>query len=871
MEFDEEEDPVALFMSLDDWQDCSSQSSTETFMVGFVIANIVGLRYYSGTITGRELVGLVREPLNVHDQNAIKVLNTRSLQVGHIERSVASVLSPLIDSRKITVEGIVANSRSSGNKFKIPCQIHIFAKFEDFESVKSVISRGGLVLISEMDPSFGLSEAMVVKEKNRKSGLKSLDEIFKLVDDNVNKKGKLGALKPPKEVIKSNLFVHQKEGLWWLMNRENSGELPPFWEEKDGEFMNVLTNYHTDKRPQPLRGGILADDMGLGKTLTLLSLIAFDKVDTSATLCRDNVGEHICELDDESTVLSAKKAKRGRPSTKAPLGQKKHKTEKGLFDSNVKGKSVCVTDKSSSVLGVKTTLIVCPPAVFSTWITQLEEHTQRGSFKVYMYYGERTKEVEELKKHDIVLTTYSTLASEDSWEDSPVKMIEWWRVILDEAHVIKNVNAQQTQAVTNLKAKRRWVVTGTPIQNGSFDLFSLMAFLRFEPFSIKNYWQSLVQRPLAHGDKKGLSRLQVLMATISLRRTKDKSLVGLPSKTVETCYIELVGEERELYDQMEAEAKGVLQGFINAGSLTCNYSTVLCIILRLRQICNHLALCPSDLRSLLPSNSIEDVSNNPELLKKVVAVLQDGEDFDCPICISPPTDAVITRCAHIFCRACILKTLQRTKPSCPLCRRSLSTSDLFSAPPESSQTENIEISSSGTHSKVSALMRLLIEARGEDPTAKSVIFSQFQRMLILLEEPLKEAGFKILRLDGSMNAKKRAQVIKEFGVPGPDGPTVLLASLKASGAGINLAVASKVYLFEPWWNPAVEEQAMDRVHRIGQKQNVTVVRLIARNSIEERILEMQERKKKLAREAFGKRGAKAREVSVDDLRALMSL
>ncbi|EEF27189.1 helicase, putative [Ricinus communis] len=506
MESQEDQDPVALFMSLDDWQeDLSSQSLSETFLVGFVIANIVGVRYYSGTITGRELVGLVREPLNPHDQNAIKVLNARSLQVGHIERSVASVLSPLIDSQKITVEGIVANSRSNSNKFKIPCQIHIFARFEDFERVKSEITRGGLVLITEIDASFGLSEAMVVKEKNKKSGFKSVDEIFKLVDDNVNKKGKLGTLEPPKEVIKSELFLHQKEGLWWLMNRENSNELPPFWEEKDGKYGNVLTNYHTDNRPEPLRGGILADDMGLGKTLTLLSLIAFDKVDSSLNI---NVGEQMCKVDEEVSLFSDTKGKRGRVSKKVTAGRKRRKIDGTLLGSNAKGKAVSIIDKSSSVSGAKPTLIVCPPVVFSTWITQLEDHTVGGSLKVYIYHGERTKEAEELKRQDIVLTTYSTLASEDSWEDSPVKMVEWWRVILDEAHVIKNANAQQSRAVTNLNAKRRWVVTGTPIQNGSFDLFSLMAFLRFEPFSIKNYWQSLVQRPLAQGDKKGLSRLQ---------------------------------------------------------------------------------------------------------------------------------------------------------------------------------------------------------------------------------------------------------------------------------------------------------------------------------------------------------------------------
>lgn len=144
-------------------------------------------------------------------------------------------------------------------------------------------------------------------------------------------------------------------------------------------------------------------------------------------------------------------------------------------------------------------------------------------------------------------------------------------------------------------------------------------------------------------------------------------------------------------------------------------------------------------------------------------------------------------------------------------------------------------------------------------------------MLILLEEPLEAAGFKLLHLDGSMNAKKRAQVIEEFGNPGPGGPTVLLASLKASGAGINLTAASRVFLLEPWWNPAVEEQAMDRVHRIGQKEDVKIVRLIVRNSIEERILELQDRKKKLAREAFKRKGKDQREVSTDDLCILMSL
>ncbi|PON67600.1 Cdk-activating kinase assembly factor [Parasponia andersonii] len=844
----------------------SLSSSSETYMLGFVIANIVGIQYYSGTISGREMVGLVREPLNPYDSNAIKVLNTRMVQVGHIERVVAAILAPLIDSNVISVEGIVPKKRASGNRFRIPCQIHIFAKIEAFPSLQSAISRSGLQLISDTDVSFTLSEAMVVEEKKRKRGLKSLDKIFKLVDEGLSKKAKLQALEPPQEAIKSELFLHQKEGLWWLAQRENSGELPPFWEEKSGCYFNVLTNYETDTRPEPMRGGIFADDMGLGKTLTLLSLVAFDKYpsslpfSTGSGIGNVNEGYEFGEEVQEVFASGAKKGKRGRTSKKIAGSRKKRKIE----DTNL------VFDESSCS---KTTLIVCPPSVFSTWITQLGDHTRPGSFKVYMYYGERTNNAEELKKYDIVLTTYSTLATENSWSNSPLKEVNWWRVILDEAHMIKNSNALQSRAVCDLKANRRWVVTGTPIQNDSFDLFSLMAFLRFEPFSVKSYWQSLVQRPLAQGNEKGLSRLQVLMATISLRRTKDRGLIGLPQKTVETCYLELSREEREVYDQMEKVAKNVLQGYIDAGSPVCNYTTVLSTILRLRQICTDLALCPSDIKSLLPSNNIEDVSNNPELLKKIVEVLQDGEDIDCPICISPPTDMVITRCGHIFCHACILKTLKHTKSSCPLCRHPITTSDLFSAPPTSSDAEN-EASSSRLilSSKVSALLKLLVASREQNSATKSVVFSQFRKMLILLEKPLKEAGFKILRLDGSMNAKRRAKVIDEFGVTEKGGPTILLASLKASGTGINLTAASRVYFLEPWWNPAVEEQAMDRVHRIGQKEDVKIVRLIARNSIEERVIELQERKRKLAKEAFGRRGStNRREIGIDDLRSLVSL
>ena len=171
--------------------------------------------------------------------------------------------------------------------------------------------------------------------------------------------------------------------------------------------------------------------------------------------------------------------------------------------------SMRMAEESSCPLVAKKTLVVCPSAVCSTWENQLQEHTQKGSLKLYKYSGDsRTKDAEELMKYDIVLTTYSTLVAGGC---EPLMKIEWWRVILDEAHVItKKANEMQSQELIKLTARRKWAVTGSPIQNGSFDLSSLMKFLRLHPLSTEYYWQNLLQKHLANGDEKGFFLLQVI-------------------------------------------------------------------------------------------------------------------------------------------------------------------------------------------------------------------------------------------------------------------------------------------------------------------------------------------------------------------------
>ncbi|CAJ1915809.1 unnamed protein product [Sphenostylis stenocarpa] len=807
----------------------SGSSSSDKFLLGFIMANIVGGPHYDDTLRGRTLVLLLREPYNFHDPNAIQVLNIHAHPVGYIERGVAAVLSPLIDDNLITIEAIVPDARKT---YRIPCQIHIFARLHDFDAVKVAISRSSLRLITESEAAFTLSDSAAVKATRAETKSKSVDAIFDLLNTNLaNKNRAVDILEPPRSIIRTKLLPHQKEGLAWLVRRENADDMPPFWEENNGKFVNSLTAYQTDTRPEPLRGGIFADEMGLGKTLTLLSLIAFDKM---------------------SQMGFSKKSRSDRKSV--TLG-KRPKNE----------------DECSLRTGMKTnaTLVVCPPSVMSSWITQLEDHTVPGALKTYLYYGERrAKDTEELKKHDLVLTTYTTLSNESG--SMPGKQMEWRRIILDEAHTIKNFSAKLSMVVSGLNAKYRWAVTGTPIQSGCIDLFSIMVFLRFDPFSERKYWRRLVQRPLNQGKEKGLTRLQVLMEAIALRRTKDMALLCLPPKTVEICYVELSMEERRRYDREKGEIKALLTSIYCRRNEGSEYTAMLSSILRLRQICTDSKLCKYQSLHNIANMEGAASSYNPELLQTLLGQLQDGEDFDCPICISTAVDIVITRCAHFFCRDCILTSIQKKNSSgCPICRRKLSESELFS-PPEPSETDSGELSSKSEtplSSKVSTLIKLLKESRAHDPALKSVVFSQFRKLLLLLEEPLSEAGFKTSRLDGTMNAKNRANVIEQFQLQGSDSPTVLLASLRASSAGINLTAASRLYFMEPWWNHAVEEQAMDRVHRIGQEKPVKIVRFIAQNSIEERMLLLQEKKKQLPREESSETGSEG--MGIADMRFLL--
>ncbi|XP_077988188.1 helicase-like transcription factor [Glandiceps talaboti] len=541
--------------------------------------------------------------------------------------------------------------------------------------------------------------------------------------------------------------------------------------------------------------------------------------------------------------------------------------------------------------GPRPTLIICPMSVLSNWIDQFEEHVKPNvDVSFYTYYGnERTKHAWKLEQQDVVLTTYNTLAVEFKTKgaNSAVHKTEWLRVVLDEGHSIRNHKALQTKAVNALKAQRRWVLTGTPIQNSMKDLFSIISFLKVEPLNERQWWQRTMERPITQGDKNALKHVQRLMRSIAMRRTKTqkvdgKPLVELPDKKIYIQSVELSEEERTMYDTMASEGRITIGKYFKAGSLLANYGDVLAILLRLRQICCHPALCAAAVARtaamLGNGNSATSEEMRQKLVSSLMSVLSQGSDEECCICLDSLKLPVITHCAHVFCRMCIEEVIRSEQPNakCPLCRGEVKSEQLVQVPQESGCEKEMESMEEGewqSSAKVDACMEALIQLRREDPAVKSIVVSQFTSLLNLMERPLSESGFHFVRLDGSMTHQKRSHVIEEFSSNDENSPTIFLLSLKAGGTGINLTAASRVFLLDPAWNPAVEDQCFDRCHRLGQTREVIVTKFVVKDSIEERMLELQDKKRNLMSDAFGKKQSaeQRRQTRINDIKTLISL
>jgi SWI/SNF-related matrix-associated actin-dependent regulator of chromatin subfamily A3 len=643
------------------------------------------------------------------------------------------------------------------------------------------------------------------------------------------------------EALSTELHDFQLQGLHWLLEKE-SPELPSegtkdvvqLWQSHPtvrGTFTNLATNFSLPK-PTLASGGILADDMGLGKTIQIISLIMADR----------------------------------------QLGRR-------------------ASDACNA------TLILAPVSVMSNWSTQIKKHIkEEHALRVMFYHGNRKEPIttKSVGNFDVVISTYDSVSSEWHSQNSTtlprksgVFSVKWRRVILDEGHNIRNPKAKKTVAVSNLLAQSRWALTGTPIINNLKDLFSLVRFLRLSGgLDSLEIFHAAIMRPVMAGDARGNRVLQMLMAGTCLRRKKEMPFIDLrlPDLAEYVHKVTLLPHEQEKYDAFEAQAKGTLDLYRKkAGGRNASdtYRHLLEVLLRMRQLCNHWKMISDEridsiMTQLEAEGTVDLNDENRFALQKMLQLSIDSQE-DCPICLDSYKDPLITKCAHIFCTACIERVIE-TQHKCPMCRAeldSLATTTVkpakeVAAPPASAQEQlaNKESLESNASSKVNALMSIL-KASAQDPTNKTIVFSQWTTFLTLLEAHLVAANMKFTRIDGSMTATARDAALDTFDTSPTC--TIMLASLSVCSVGLNLVAANQVILSDSWWAPAIEDQAVDRVHRLGQKRETKVFRLVVEGSIEERVLGIQEDKRKLMGLAFAEKesGKKRRATGVADLERLL--
>ncbi|KAI8811073.1 SNF2 family N-terminal domain-containing protein [Cladochytrium replicatum] len=572
----------------------------------------------------------------------------------------------------------------------------------------------------------------------------------------------------------------------------------------------------------------------------------------------------------------------------------------------------------------RTTLVVAPVSLLRQWELEIRRKVVGGTLKVLLYHGpKRPKKVEALSKFDVILTSYSIVSAE--WpnkkrkkkknkkgkeaegeadkdfdvnieDESPDEMMKragplffmtYHRIILDEAHTIKNHAIQTSISACALEAKHRWCLTGTPFQNNLLELYSLLRFLQISPYNDKNRFASHITSQFKRGRHMTvLKRVQAILAACCFRRTKKaildgRPIIDLPPKTVQWFQDPFTDDEQKFYRALETESALQFNKYLKQDTVMKNYANILVLLLKLRQAACHPGLVtvkvdPNEERMLLydgQSSSSSKPSKTTRLLtsmkKEVVRRLLEedsGLRGECAICMDVVADGVLlVECGHSFCRECLdsyYKTVEHD-PLCPTCRGTLDIDETLpvavflahhrpsKAAPEGKgkepATDTTEQQVSST--KINRMMEILEERRTNAPKDKIIIFSHFVKMLDMIETILLVRGFQFVRYDGQMTPDERAAAVEDL-ERDPD-LNIILVSKKCGSLGLNLVCCNIVILLDIWWNPAVDNQAIDRVHRLGQRKEVKVYRLLIANTIEDRILELQKMKQKLCDASLG--------------------
>jgi superfamily II DNA or RNA helicase len=408
-------------------------------------------------------------------------------------------------------------------------------------------------------------------------------------------------------------------------------------------------------------------------------------------------------------------------------------------------------------------LIVCPTSLLFNWAAEIEKFTP--ALRRHLYHGsDRQLPGDDIQ---VTLTSYGTLRNDLDQFTATVYDV----IVLDESQSIKNPASQIAKAIQGLRANSRFVLSGTPIQNNTLDLYPQLHFTNPGLLGSLSAFKTRFATPIdKFGDSEATAQLKKIVNPFLLRRTKAQVAQDLPDKTETIVYCEMGAYQREVYDAVKDDYRSRILEEAAEKGMAGSLFLLLEGLNKLRLICD----CPS-------------------LVKP-----EDGKRFK---------------------KASV---------------------------------------------KVEELLRELEDNGGDH---KTLVFSQFTGMLHLVEEALIEKGIPFLYLDGKTSGKERGRLVQEFQQQAHI--RVFLISLKAGGVGLNLTAADYVYLLDPWWNPAAEDQAIDRAHRIGQQQKVFAYKMICKDTVEEKIIRLQQKKKQLVSALVTEDTGFVKKLSLEDVAFLL--
>ncbi len=382
-------------------------------------------------------------------------------------------------------------------------------------------------------------------------------------------------------------------------------------------------------------------------------------------------------------------------------------------------------------------LVIVPTSLLYNWEVEIKKFAPKLKYKIIYGNDRHTKEI-LFEKYDLFITSYGTMLN----DIEILKKVNFNVIVLDESQAIKNPASKRYKAARLLQARQKIVVTGTPVENNTFDLYSQLSFAIPGLFGNAKQFAADYSTPIDKFQNEARAmELQEKVGPFILRRTKKEVATELPEKTEMVVYCDMGKEQRRVYDTYKKEFQQYLEGK-SEKELKSSSMHILQGLTKMRQICNSPAL------------------------------LSDNEFYG------------------------------------------------------------------NQSAKLEELITQILKLQSEH---KVLIFSQFVGMLDLIKERLDQEAVRYAYLTGQ--TRKRQEQVEAF--QEDEEIRVFLISLKAGGTGLNLTEAEYVFIVDPWWNPAVENQAIDRAYRIGQTNKVIAIRMITPNSIEEKIMELQERKKKL--------------------------